>query len=306
MTTSSFDTESFVQGAERASRIKPLLRTREPQPPALFLLYNLVRGRDLHRGFTPTRKPGVNAQLALRQAAERVPGAAQSLGLALSDAERALLTDLRRQLHLEAFEASCAPGSFDRPAIQGALWPAMRLTPHGTLSTGALGHGMDCAKRYRDMTYALRQGRRIEHAPRWLTLYGKELLALQRPMAEMQAYLINHDCGKAAVLRRDSKGRPHFPGHAEKSAQLWRAAGRPEPQAQLMELDMALHTLPVADMAEFSTHFLAPSLLLATQAQLFSNAATIFGGVESPSYRKKQAALDERARVLLTCWGLAD
>lgn len=293
----SFTPERRAQIAQ----LKALLYAKRDCTAAHHVLYNLLRGLDPRRGFTAPRNRGAGTNFAFRDAALRAEGIAKQLGFDWEPQWAASLKAARRQAYLEDFAASCEPGQ--APSVSGALWAAMRLTPHGEKSD-VLAHGKDCWARYYGLTRALARKEAYSGAdPQWLTQFGEQLLAHQQPGYDMAEYLVNHDCGKAATYCVDEQGRAHFPGHAEKSAQMWRQAGRSEVQARLMELDMALHTMPVSEMAEFAKNPLAPSLLLATYAQLHSNAQSVFGGLESDSFKMKLKALNRRAKALIEAWG---
>lgn len=298
----TFSTLLAHRGAPIA-RLKALLRTGKDCTPAHHVLYNLLRGHTPRRGFTAPKGRGASTNVAFLQAALRAPKLALELSIDWEPAWTDELTSARRQAHLEDFLASCEPGPAYGPSVLRALATATRLTPHGTLPGGALAHGEDCWKQYAALVRGISQGNAFSEGPRWLAQFGARLRALQQPISDMREYLTYHDCGKSAVAIQDSRGRWHFPGHAAKSAELWRLAGRPEVQARLMELDMALHTLPASQMPELAKDPLTPSLLLATYAQLLSNAKSIFGGLDSSSFQKKLAALNERADALAAAWG---
>lgn len=300
--SSTYESFSPEQHAQIAA-LKAVLRSRKDCTAAHHVLYNLLRGLDARRGFTPPLRQGANTNLSFIQAARSVRRLADVLGVSWRDEWKSALDAALRSAHLEDFDRSCEEGM--EPSISGALWAAMKLTPHGATSN-VLEHGMDCWHRYQRLIQQLGRGHVEPNWPEWLQQSGSVLLARQASQACMRDYLVNHDCGKAAVLTHGEDGRLHFPGHAERSAQLWRQARKPEEQALLMELDMLLHTAPIEAMAEFSRNRLAASLLLATFAQLQSNAHSIFGGEQSDSYKIKLKALNRRAKALLLAWGLGE
>lgn len=123
-------------------------------------------------------------------------------------------------------------------------------------------------------------------------------MAEQLAPATMAVYLRQHDIGKVITLVRDAQGRCHFPGHAAASARLWRDLGGSDQEARLMELDMVLHTRSAEEALALVPSELLPSLLLATYAELLSNADSIFGGLESDSFKMKLKALNKRATRL--------
>lgn len=64
-----------------------------------------------------------------------------------------------------------------------------------------------------------------------------------------------------------------------------------------MRLDMALHTMPAADVPAFAQHPLSRALLISAVASLQANAED-FGGWESSSYKAKLKHLGRRMRAL--------
>lgn len=291
------------------AQVKTILRAREAVSPELFVLYNLLRGLPALRGFTPAYRRGTQANAAAELALYRVRRQAKALQVDWDASWEGELKSSLRRAHLAQFDWLCMMSSAGSPddrwdQLSYALRRAMDETPHGTKGS-VLDHGMDCWHKYHRLVNQLEKNVGDPAWPVWLALHGRALLARQAPRAVMRDYLVFHDCGKAATLEYDEQGRVHFPDHAAKSAAMWRAAGLSEDQAVLMELDMALHTLPVAAMPELASHPLAPSLLLATYAQLQSNATSVFGGFDSDGYKIKLKAFNRRAKALLTAWGIS-
>jgi hypothetical protein len=115
-------------------------------------------------------------------------------------------------------------------------------------------------------------------------------------------YAIYHDCGKWRVRTVDADGRQHFPGHARASADLWRSVDIETPSvnraliADLMQNDMALHTLTAAQLRDsvVMRHIdLASTLLISSIAELHANAP-MFGGFGSDSFKIKAKHVKRR------------
>lgn len=275
--------------------VKARLKSRDIDACAAHVLYNVLRGLSPRRGFSARLNASAATHFAYLAAAARVPALAGRLGISLDAAMRQALQDACREACVDNARAAGAQGDVAGRAAEFAA--AMRHTPHGTASTVA-DHGIDCALRYARLRSELSGNRLDETAPQWLRDWRTQLLAEQLPPVVMATYLRNHDIGKVTTLVRDELGRPHFPGHAAESARLWRELGGETREATLMELDMVLHTRSAEEAAALIPPDLLPSLLLATYAELLSNAHSIFGGVASDSFKMKLKALNKRATRL--------
>jgi hypothetical protein len=114
--------------------------------------------------------------------------------------------------------------------------------------------------------------------------------------SRLLTYLAWHDCGKPFVWQLDEQGRSHYPQHAEVSAEIWlQADGSPE-EAELMRLDMLLHTCSAQELEGFAKHPLLDTLVLASWAALWANAQD-FGGTSSSSFLAKRKQLLRRTRA---------
>ena len=117
----------------------------------------------------------------------------------------------------------------------------------------------------------------------------------------MLPYLLWHDCGKPFCLTVDESGKRHFPGHADKSAEIWRRVSSNEYTEQiatLMSMDMDAHVLKADGVTEFSSRLEAPSLLMSALAETHANAV-MFGGLDSDSFKIKTSNLNKRGRQIL-------
>lgn len=130
--------------------------------------------------------------------------------------------------------------------------------------------------------------------PSWLPLYRKQLLARLYPIDVIKEYTTYHDCGKPYCEPTEER---RFPDHAERSYETWLAIGGDPEAAELMRMDMQIHTLKAVDIPEFCRHRGAPTLLLAGLAEVHSNAQ-MFGGLESQSFKIKWGHLERRGKAI--------
>lgn len=93
-------------------------------------------------------------------------------------------------------------------------------------------------------------------------------------------------------------GRQHFPDHAAVSARVYREAGGNEEVAQLIAQDMDVHLLKDEGVAEFAKRPHARALLLTGLAEVHANAS-MFGGIESTSFKIKFKHLQKRGNAIL-------
>lgn len=99
-------------------------------------------------------------------------------------------------------------------------------------------------------------------------------------------YQIYHDCGKHLCREVDSDGRQHFPNHAEISKARWLECGGSQEIANLIGMDMDIHTMKACEVDEFARRPQAITLLLTGLCELHSNAQ-MFGGIDSTGFKIK-------------------
>lgn len=137
--------------------------------------------------------------------------------------------------------------------------------------------------------------------PAWLDTYSEAILASLPSRYVMDRYLTLHDCGKPAVREIDADGRVHFPNHAEFSQKVYRETFGVDSDVDVEYLiahDMDVHMLKAAGVPEFAKHPLAVAQLLAALAEVTSNAS-MFGGIESTSFKIKYKQIDQRGKALM-------
>jgi len=104
--------------------------------------------------------------------------------------------------------------------------------------------------------------------------------------------------GKPACRTVDENGRQHFPDHAAVSARVWREAGGCEEVAHLIASDMDVHLLKGEGVEAFAMRPEAVALLLTGLAEVTANAS-MFGGIESTSFKIKYKNIEKRGRAIV-------
>lgn len=177
-----------------------------------------------------------------------------------------------------------------------------------TRGLDVLAHGDQVVRAFGHLLAHLQSGQALPsgwRVPDWLASQS-ELLLSRLPDAStlastLQTYQRYHDCGKPYCVQVDAEGRRHFPEHAQRSAQVWRALGGDEQVARLMAQDMDAHLLGAQDVPEFAQRPEAASLWLTALAEVHANAE-MFGGLASTSFKAKVKHLDRRGKALVALW----
>ncbi len=291
-----------------------------PAGAAQALLHNLVRGLPLVRGFACASRRAAHPHgahaweglaRALTGAREQLSGPlAAFLDGALVEWLDTLLQDGLRLAHLHA--ACLAHDAGHRPMVRRLIGLAMRETPQGRQSD-AWRHGRSAEQWYRLFGAWLNQGLRPARylqsswpvrLPAWFEHYREALRSAQQPLGHVQQYLLWHDCGKPWALEREAQGALHYPEHARLSALTWCAFAEGSERnvvAELIEHDMCAHRWTAQDLDWLRGSPLGPTLLVAALAELHCNA-TLFGGIDSESFRIKASRLERRGRQLCEHW----
>jgi hypothetical protein len=110
-----------------------------------------------------------------------------------------------------------------------------------------------------------------------------------------------HDCGKPYCITIDEDGRRHFPDHANVSRDTFSKISNNKIVADLISKDMVFHTIKSDEVEEFlNSNSLQTvlTLLVTSLCELHSNAS-MFGGIESTSFKIKYKQLDKRGNQVL-------
>ncbi len=129
----------------------------------------------------------------------------------------------------------------------------------------------------------------IEHPDIWDEQYPEEIMA---------EYHVFHDCGKPLCLTVDDEDKRHFPDHAAASKKAWLETGGSQEIGDLIGMDMDIHILKAEQLAEFASRPQALSLLITGLAEIHANAS-MFGGIESTSFKIKWKHIEKRGRQIL-------
>lgn len=171
-----------------------------------------------------------------------------------------------------------------------------------TSGMSVLRHGELVRDFYRELRGHLENGAPLAfewRMPDWV--FDKAIIERQMPLEVVDTYTLYHDCGKPSVRTVDENGRQHFPGHAAASERVWREIGGDEQVARLIGMDMDVHTMKDVDVPEFSERPEAATLLLVGLSEIHANAS-MFGGIESVSFKQKWKQIDKRGRAVLKRW----
>jgi peptidyl-tRNA hydrolase len=184
------------------------------------------------------------------------------------------------------------------PAKRASLLETMRSCEQ-TSGLTVLAHGEMVRDHYRDLMDHLRFGSPLRgewRLPDWI---HDPLLVEGLPSSETMAeYHVFHDCGKPVCRTVDAEGRQHFPDHAAVSARVWADAGGDPDVGDLIAMDMDVHLLKAEDVEAFSQRPEACALLLTALSEVHANAS-MFGGIQSTSFKIKAKHVEKRGRAIL-------
>ncbi|WP_410950857.1 hypothetical protein [Pseudomonas sp. S1(2024)] len=175
-----------------------------------------------------------------------------------------------------------------------------------TQGMSILQHGEMVRDFYLDLKGHVTEGAPLRYEwklPAWAT--APALWASLLPATTIENYQVFHDCGKPLCREVDQEGKVHFPDHAKVSAQAWRAAGGAEAEARLIEMDMDIHLLKAEGLAQFAARPEAATLLLTGLCEIHANAS-MFGGIDSTSFKMKWKHIDRRGKQIATLLALKE
>lgn len=165
-----------------------------------------------------------------------------------------------------------------------------------------LQHGEAVSEHFMQLYTHLAAGEPLSEAwrlPSWLTPEVGVMLVAKLPSLEtLSAYHLYHDCGKPKCRTVDDAGRQHFPDHAQVSRQVWLEHGGDIEVADLIGMDMDVHLLKAEDAPSFATRPQAAALLLTALAEIHANA-TMFGGIDSTSFKIKLKHIERRGKQIV-------
>lgn len=168
---------------------------------------------------------------------------------------------------------------------------------HQTKGISYWDHGALVASRFRDlMSPAPAMTWRL---PDWFTENANWIREQLAPEHDrILTYQLWHDCGKAYCREEDADGKVHYPDHANVSADIWLSLGGDPFIGELIRRDMDCHTLRTAQAEEFAQKPFALILLTTALCELHANAS-MFGGIESESFKIKFKRLDKCGNIII-------
>lgn len=117
----------------------------------------------------------------------------------------------------------------------------------------------------------------------------------------IKEYQIMHDCGKPYCMVIDEDGKRHFPDHAKVSHKIFSEISNDKTVADLILKDMVFHTIKADEVENFIQENpiqTVLTLMVTSLCELHSNAS-MFGGIESTSFKIKYKQLDKRGKQIL-------
>lgn len=163
-----------------------------------------------------------------------------------------------------------------------------------TVGQSVYEHGVSVCNHYDLWTKRQEQWR----TPDWMwRIFPDEI----HPDKVVRDYLLFHDCGKP-YCQIMSEGKRHFPNHACISGDVYLKLTGDELVSKLIREDLTLHS-STADEIEHKLQYEWTrrdtfTLLLAAFCEIHSNAS-MFGGIESTSFKIKWKNLDRRGKQIL-------
>lgn len=168
-----------------------------------------------------------------------------------------------------------------------------------TQGLSVLAHGELVHAYYQDLRNHVTQGTPLQYEwklPDWFA--DKNLWQRRFSEEVIEEYQVNHDCSKPLVRTVDLDGRVHFPGHANASEAIWLHVGGDDDAARLMGMDMDIHLLKAEGQEAFAARPEAATLLLTGLCEIHANAS-MFGGIDSTSFKIKWKHIDKRGKQIV-------
>lgn len=172
-----------------------------------------------------------------------------------------------------------------------------------TQGMSVLAHGEMVYAYYLDLRNHVTQGAPLQYEwkmPDWFA--DKNLWRLRKDEAVIEEYMGNHDCSKPLVRTVDENGKVHFPDHAKVSEAAWLHVDGSEEAAKLMGMDMDIHLLKAEGQEAFAKRPEAATLLIAGLCEIHANAS-MFGGIDSTSFKIKWKHIDKRGKQIVKLLG---
>lgn len=182
----------------------------------------------------------------------------------------------------------------------GKLIEAMIDCPQ-TKNMNVFEHGVLVHEYFLDLYENLKNDKSLEkqwRLPSWYEDNKEFLLNGLLDFKILKTYQLYHDCGKPFCRVVDEDGKQHFPNHAFVSADVWYQITQDKEVSELMRMDMDIHLLKADSVEDFSTRKEAISLLLTGLSEIHANAS-MFGGIESTSFKIKAKQIEKRGKAII-------
>ncbi len=171
-----------------------------------------------------------------------------------------------------------------------------------TKGMSVLEHGQLVNQYYHDLIDHLKLSTELKfqwRVPDWIYTHKDLILKSLYDDKIMDRYHIHHDCGKPYCRTVDDAGKHHFPDHCDASYKVWSHLFPEETLiGNLIKSDMDIHIMKGEDVAEFATRPEAISLILTGLSEVHANAS-MFGGLDSTSFKIKWKQINKRGRQVL-------
>ncbi len=135
--------------------------------------------------------------------------------------------------------------------------------------------------------------------PSWVYERKYFILSKIHDRKTIELYSVYHDCGKPYCKTVDDCGKSHFPNHAEVSYEVFKSIFPDQSHAsELIRKDMDIHLLKADQLSQFASSPYAITLLMTGLAEIHSNAS-MFGGIDSTSFKIKWKQIDKRGKQIM-------
>lgn len=162
-------------------------------------------------------------------------------------------------------------------------------------------HGTSVKNYLFDLINHLRDNKPLKYEwklPEWVYENSNFILSKLPDDKTLELYTQYHDIGKPFCLEVDDAGKRHFPNHAEVSYQIFSQLFKNKIAAELVRHDMDIHTLKADGVEDFCMTPNSVTLLLTGLSEIHSNS-TMFGGIESTSFKIKLKSITQRGKQIL-------
>ncbi len=171
-----------------------------------------------------------------------------------------------------------------------------------TKGMSVLQHGKLVNNYYLDLIDHLRSKAKLKfewRLPEWIETQKDKILSNLYADHTMGRYQVNHDCGKPYCRTVDENGKQHFSDHAKASYEVWKQLFPDDTIIQnLIKMDMDIHLLKSEGVEEFAKRPEAIALIVTGLCEIHANAS-MFGGIESTSFKIKWKQIDKRGRQVM-------